>query len=212
MMPDASILRRIETAFGHDRGFPQPTFYAFANALRFDLGGDVEAVGTRFLQAIDRARAIARALFARSGMLTAVAPYYGDYQPKRRAERWQDTLKELGFTASFDGCERTWEDDDPERFCDWYMADFGNDPALIDAILSANIASELGVTPKARWLPRIFIADFERRLILFAYDDRGMDVVAMAREPLQPIYDQFSDWLLDSDRARMDTHFAARFG
>jgi hypothetical protein len=88
------------------------------------------------------------------------------------------------------------------------MADFDNDPALVDAILWANIASELGVTPKAHWLPRIFISDFERRLILFAYDDRGMDVIAMAREPLQPIYDQFGDWLLDHDRARMDTHFA----
>lgn len=170
----------------------------------------MEAVGTRFLQAFDRARAIARALFANSGMLTAVAPHYGYDWPARHRARWQDTLNELGFTMPFDGCDRTRADDDPELFCDWYSADFGNDLVLIDALLWANIARELGVTPKARWLPRVFIVDFERRLILFAYDDRGMDVIAMAREPLQPIYDQFGDWLLDYDRARMDERFAAR--
>ncbi|KQT50454.1 hypothetical protein ASG52_06445 [Methylobacterium sp. Leaf456] len=68
------------------------------------------------------------------------------------------------------------------------------------------------VTPKARWLSSIFIVDFERRLTLFAYDDRGMDVVAMDRESLLPIYRQFGDWLLDYDRDRMDARFAETGG
>ncbi len=92
------------------------------------------------------------------------------------------------------------------------MADFENDPALVDALLWGSITREMGVTPEARWLGPIFIVDFELRLVLFAYDDRGMDVVAMDREPLLPIYRQFGDWLLDYDRDRMDARFADTSG
>ncbi|MEN7535827.1 DUF3885 domain-containing protein [Aurantiacibacter flavus] len=52
-----------------------------------------------------------------------------------------------------------------------------------------------------------YLIDWQREIIVFPYDDRGMDVVATSRATLQSSYDLFRDWLLDHDRPRMDRTF-----
>ena len=53
-----------------------------------------------------------------------------------------------------------------------------------------------------------YLIDWQREIIVFPYDDRGMDIVATSRTTLQPTYDLFRNWLLDHDRPRMDRTFA----
>jgi hypothetical protein len=54
----------------------------------------------------------------------------------------------------------------------------------------------------------MWLFDPDRQISLHVHDDRGMDVTALARAPLLPMYRACDRWLLDFDRPRM----AAAFG
>ncbi|SDI23048.1 protein of unknown function, partial [Pseudomonas benzenivorans] len=45
-------------------------------------------------------------------------------------------------------------------------------------------------------------------LVLNLYDDRGMDVVAIKREPLLSLYKIHNEWLLNYDREHIDEVFS----
>lgn len=51
------------------------------------------------------------------------------------------------------------------------------------------------------------LVDLERGVSVNAYDDRGMDVTAIAKETISGLYQQFDKWLLDYDRTRMAEAF-----
>jgi len=45
-----------------------------------------------------------------------------------------------------------------------------------------------------------FLVDFDRDILLHVYDDRGVDVTALDRATLLPLYRSRAEWLLDYDR------------
>ena len=209
-----SPTQRVGDVFGW-REFPHALFYQTDFSLRFDLGADLPTAPVRFLQAIDRARQVTDLLFGKSEQLTALAGYYDGERRTSRASASFKALKEMGFDTSFGPAEQVRQNDTRhiaefgEDLCRYrHAADFDRNPRLIEALLWASIAREMPVTPKARHLERLYIIDFRRGIAACAYDDRGMDVIGISRTPLQPLYEQFGNWLLDDDRARMDNIFA----
>lgn len=78
---------------------------------------------------------------------------------------------------------------------------------MVDSLLWASVSTYGEIRPKTRWL-NIYIVDFQRRIAIHIYDDRGMDVVAMEADAVRPLYNVFSEWLFDFDRARMNESFA----
>jgi len=52
-----------------------------------------------------------------------------------------------------------------------------------------------------------FIAP-DKRALFHMHDDRGVDIAAVERATLAPLYRRFNDWLLDHDRRRIDAVFA----
>ena len=206
-------LDRIEEAFGWN-GFPDGLFYRADHALRFDLAGDIEASTLRFMRAMERARAILLELLSGSETLTAVVTHYAGEKRTSRDVASLKKLAEIGFLAPFGPPDRVFQKDevhisafaeDPCRY--WYSADFQNTEDQISALLWAALAHDLSITPKARWIDSIYIVDFERKLIGFPYDDRGLDVAAADSAPLRPLYEKRNGWLLDYDREIMDAKF-----
>lgn len=45
-------------------------------------------------------------------------------------------------------------------------------------------------------------------VVFHMYDDRGLDILAPRADVRRPLYEQFSDWVLDYDRERIDATFA----
>ncbi len=41
------------------------------------------------------------------------------------------------------------------------------------------------------------------------YDDRGLVISSTSPETVRPLYQNYNDWILDYDRAAIDTLFAA---
>ncbi len=75
-----------------------------------------------------------------------------------------------------------------------------------DALLWTSIAEEMAISPHAPVMS--WLIDFDTMIVLHVYDDRGMDVRALDRDSIAPLYQEFGAWLLEPERSRM----AAVFG
>ncbi len=206
---------RIKEVFGWN-GFPDPLLYKASYALRFDLGGELSSGPLRFMRAMDRARAVASSVFAQSRNLTAIVGYYDGKRRSSRAASSFKALASIGFHAEFSKPERVPLNDKDhiaafgeDRYAYWCSAEMTNSSEQRDVLLWACIAREMDISPKARWLERMYIVDLEQGIALNVYDDRGMDLAALDPGKLRPLYLAFNDWLLDHDRTWMAKTFAA---
>lgn len=169
----------------------------------------------RFMKALDRAKAVATALFSGSEALYAVVSICGEKRTTRRHSTALKQLERIGFRHPFGPAAKVPQNDQEhiaafggDLFRHWYGAPFANDDASISALLWASVACEMDIRPKARWIGTIHIADLRNRLALTVYDDRGMDVVGPSAAALLSLYRKFNPWLLDYDRAGMDAEFS----
>lgn len=188
-------------------------------SLRFELGGETLRSSTqpvpRFLQAFDRARAIADAVFATDQALSGVVGFWeiGEFElfhPEAEAgQTGLDSLAPIGFpvecpTASWAGVPPFFGEEDGVMW-NWNAYDLAGRRDLRDVLLWAAVASEMAVGPKAPVACYLYAPD--SNVLMHVYDDRGMDLIALGSEPLVRIHRQFDDWVLDYDRPRIEAVF-----
>lgn len=183
--------------------------------LRFELGGEVfgnaDAPVPRFAQAFDRARAIANDVLAASACAFAVVEWFVPPRNMRGRARTDgfEALRRMGFTppalAAWQGPRWPETDVSEGGLFEWRVFDVSDAGAARDVLLWNSIAQEMAIEPKA-WVHG-YLVDLVRGIVLRAYDDRGMDVTALAPDPLLPIYCSRDAWLLDYDRPRMTEAF-----
>ena len=182
--------------------------------LRFELNTGGANVN-QFTSAYDRARQLARAAISVERPMAIVAALS---DPFRSEEPAQDAavehtafgrLQAMGVatdrgSAAWRGQLRPDDErsEDPVLF-EHRVIQLSWDQA--DILLWNNIASGIGVEPYAPVKSRL--VDPETGVVVDAYDDRGMDITALARDPLQHLYRRFEAWLLDYDRPRMASIF-----
>jgi hypothetical protein len=184
--------------------------------LRFELsaGGNYVSMFTR---SYDRARQLARAALTTDRPLAVVVDYASPCWAQVDENEVSSTtsfglLQEMG--VSTDGAEATWnghfypgdENDVEASTCEHRAIGVSWDEA--DILLWNNIAQEIGVRPRAPVLSKL--ADRATGVVVNAYDDRGMDIIALSARPIEHLYGQFDAWLLDYDRARMAEVFGSR--
>lgn len=204
----------VRRVFGFEQ-FPDALFYEAPNALRFDLGGDLSMsrqLSARFLQAMDRSRQVAAALFEGAETLTVLVRYFEHPGWRHGRRKTLVALARAGFRAPLGPVEKMADpaaDPEDQVLRCWHRIEIPNDPTLIAALLWCAVAAEMPVTPKAGWgVFHSYIVDVTAGVALHVYDDRGMDVIATTTDALRPIYERFGDWLLDYDRPHMDATFA----
>ncbi len=201
-------LKTFRRTFGDDKK-PGDWASEFDYWLRFELGGEVWGTDKpirRFLQAHGRACAVAEFVFAQSVQVHALVLSFGDERGINtgfsRLMTVLPNVTQQNYAFDLPGSDR---EDDPERREFWHVIPI-SDPIQIKELLWLDIAHEMGISPSS--LGHFsYLVDFERKLFLHAYDDRGMDLVAMDRETLKPTYDEYNDWLLNYDRPRMTPVF-----
>lgn len=190
---------------------PHGLFYEFEVALRFELGGEGVCSTRpirRFVQAFERADAVAADLFARSSVWLLSSAFGEANLPKKHLKPFKAIgLSQSDFTDL--GAVAQNEADHIEEFGeDLYRHWAGTvleSPDLIREALWLSLGSELGIRPAAN--ASLYFVDFENRIVLHPYDDRGMDVIAMHRDALSDLYWSRHSWLLEYDMARMKSVF-----
>ncbi|SMP27315.1 DUF3885 domain-containing protein [Shimia sagamensis] len=194
--------------------FSHALFFDWDHALRFELGG--EGVPTtralkRFNQALHRASTVAAALFQNTEELWLLTSYYGEKpRTKKRLKQLRHcgldpaNITHLGAVAQIDedyiaefGCDQF-------RFWDAFQL---TEKSQLQEVLWLTLGAELGVHP--RLTMDVYFVDFAQNLVLHPYDDRGMDVVAINKDALLPLYQRFGDWLLEWNRPEMRSNFDA---
>lgn len=54
---------------------------------------------------------------------------------------------------------------------------------------------------------QLFFLNHDKQTVLNLYDDRGMDVVSLIRQPLEILYQRHSEWFLDWNREQIESIF-----
>ena len=157
----------------------------------------------RFLQAHQRANSIAETVFGNATDVHAFTKSWGDSKgPASDFSGLKFVLPKIG-RGDFAQLTQSDVDEDEREF--WHVAPI-SDALQIRELLWLDIAREMPVEP-ASYGHNTWLVDFEHEIILNAYDDRGLDVISTKKAMLQPLYEKFSDWLLDYDRNKMDAVF-----
>ena len=195
----------------------QSDFWNSPFRLRFRLD-DGEYSGryiTKFTRSYDRALKLARIVLPSDSIVGIIAAF-SEPSKEMSAER-------LGWTTgtAFEHCANLGVSTEAPlaEWAGFWWPDEENDPEAerwtqravsltweqADILLWNQIAQDLGITPRAPVLAKL--VDMERGVCVHAYDDRGMDVISLTREPLEEPYSQCGNWLLDYDRSRMAAVF-----
>lgn len=187
-------------------------FDATEFALRFELGG--EGVSTdrplkRFIQAFERATSVADDLFYDTRRLWMLSSVYRNAKPpKKRLKPFKlcglkkSDFQYLGAVSQKDNSDI--DHDFGEVFRHWDAAELANLGQLHEVMWLA-LGCELGIRPAS--FADIYFVDFEKGLVLHAYDDRGMDVSAVRKEDLIALYRNRHSWLLEYCFDEMKTTF-----
>lgn len=206
----SNLQERVQETFGVDELKPG-LFYRFDYALRFELGGEEWGSNhpiRRFLQAYTRATQIAEIIFQKPDQVHALVSSFGNSEASSpdfsRLRLVLPTILRSAFAYRMDySCDDSDLDDD--TFTYWHEVQL-NERMRINELLWMCCAVDMVIKPSCEGFD-IFLVDFEKAIVLHAYDDRGLDIVAMEQSALFPLYNTLKEWLFDYDMARMRATF-----
>lgn len=199
----------IERIFG-GKAFARPLYYSYPGALRFELsesGGVIE----QFLTALRKSTKICGDVFLdETALVACLRIHSGSNRFVHRAAI--QALRSAGIDIP---AERSvWSEEiDPEEWCFesepecWINIAFEAPASLLQAFLWCALAKDFGgIKPNPSCA--VYLFNLQRRVMVFPYDDRGMDVAGPNKDLLSQLYHQHNTYLLDYDRYAMDTTFA----
>jgi len=198
----------IERVFG-GHAFHRPLFYGYPGGLRFELSEGGAAID-QLLLAIRKAREICGAIFDDQRPIVSCLRMRADSSAlaHRRVLR---ELRAAGIKIPRAKCiwleavppdERC--DDEVEEF--WVNVAFEAPTEVLQCLLWCAFAGDLG-SIRPRPACAIYLFELAKAVMVFPYDDRGMDVVGPNHALLSELYRRFNSYLLDYDRAAMERSF-----
>jgi hypothetical protein len=192
-----------------------PIFYNAPNGIRFEIGGSepiyLDTSSEDFVSnpayidsALERALAIYRGLPHTPNLLRI------DCYPDEKSIQKiiDDICKYTKLPLPHEQVIETIPDEDEtgEYFNQlqlyWDLSSIKFQP---DRLLREIIKSDIGGCKEL--VSSTYLIDSHNLILFHLYDDRGLDVVAVDKESLRPLYESFSVWILDNDRKKIDLMF-----
>lgn len=189
-------------------GLKHPLFYHAPIAIRFEIGGEepvyleTGATNPTYISgALTRALAIYEALPEKPHLLRI-----DGYRDEETIEELTKTIcRHTGLPTPHETRTEIVEEEagQYERLeLYWNLSQIAFEPEiLLREIIRSDIGGWSGFASNV-----FFLADGP--VLYHLYDDRGLDVLGGTRETLLPLYERFSDWILEYDRAQIDAVFA----
>lgn len=200
----------------------KPLFYNNPFGLRFEIGPTEIGVWANrekrqlnekyFNAALERAQRIFDTAFSSSDDISIVYQIFSDGRRKIKKSCYvlrqinTDSTKEIAFSD-----HRELYSENLNYKCQrWRRAtvsDLKIEDANVNKILLALINTDFSSRSPSIGGECYFI-NHTKGLVLNLYDDRGMDVVALKKETLLPLYKTYNEWLLNYDREHIDQMFS----
>ncbi|GGB77967.1 DUF3885 domain-containing protein [Shewanella inventionis] len=203
-----SIRDRIQSIF-NDRAFERPLFYAYEDGLRFELSEGGHFL-TQFLTAHRKALEICEHLFNGSESIQVCLKVGGE----KSLLSVLSTIKALKIAGVYSNTTKEhWTEFDPEWEGDedyenslWHYIAFNISKNDLSNVLWCALATDFGyIEPNPSAIMYLF--DLDREIMVFPYDDRGMDVIGNNKPILLNLYNTFNHYLLEYDKEAMDAAF-----
>ena len=194
------------------KAFKRPLFYNYEGGLRFELSRGGSYIN-QFTTAHSRAMDVCRYVFTGSKNIVVCVKIFGSKTPLSILPCLR-SLKKIGLHQANEREYWTEFDDDwidDECYLDslWHYIAF---PVSIDKladILWCALATEFS-SIEPRVSANFYLFGMEQDLMVFPYDDRGMDIVGPNHLLLSNVYSEFNGYLLDYDRDVMDSVFSKK--
>ena len=200
----------------------KPLFYNNPFGLRFEIGPPEIGVWANrekrqlneeyFKAALERAQSIFNTAFTSSDDMSIAYQVFSDGRRKVKKKCYVlrqikiERPKEISFSE-----HRELYSENLTYKCEyWHRATahgLTTEDANINKILLALINTDFGSRQPSIGGECYFI-NHTKGLVLNLYDDRGMDVVALKRETLLPLYKRHNEWILNYDREYIDEVFS----
>jgi hypothetical protein len=204
-----SIQTQIDDIF-NGQAFKRPLFYSYSGGLRFEMSEGGHYLN-QFITAHRKGSEVCAYVFSGATHITVCVKIYG----RKSLLSCYAALKSLRDSGLYPSSEKEhWTSSDEEWLGDedytdslWHYIAFHLPPEYLVNALWCAFASDFGViNPNPRAM--IYLFNLDNRIMVWPYDDRGMDMVGPNKELLKELYVQFNDYLLDYDRDAMDAVFA----
>jgi hypothetical protein len=193
-----------------EKAFERPLFYAFPRGLRFELseGGSMLE---QFLLALQKGQTICSDIFTIEESLTVCLRF----RAEQNVFKHKPLLNELRIAGIKMPSEREiWVDgvevDDrlDETQAEWNVhVAFRLPLSSLKQLLWCAFARDFGPI-RPRLSANIYLFNLSDRIVVWPYDDRGMDVVGPNHGLLKFLYAKYNRFLLAHDRDAMDDTFA----
>jgi len=191
--------------------FRRPLFYSYPNGLRFELSEGRTWIG-QFLSAHRKALEVSKDVFAgRDQFLLCLRAYVaGNAFSIRRLLRQLRTVQIPIPPDRMLWSEPADLDDDDDEASDAEIVTlaFSVPTDLIQDVLWCALAMDLSISPRLDCAT--YLVNLEDGLVMFPYDDRGMDIVGPNAEALRELYVRHHSWLLPYELPHMEATYGAR--
>jgi len=188
--------------------FQRPLFYSYSPGLRFRLSESGNALEP-FLLALRRATLICKDIFADDPIVACLRKHSGTGHFEHRR-----TLQSLASAGvSIPNQRSIWSEEiDPEEWLHerspecWLYLSFEVPASLLETLLWCALAKDFHMIQPNPGCD-VYLFNLQKKVVVFPYDDRGMDVVGPNRELLAVLYKRHQSYLLDYDRHAMEISF-----
>lgn len=202
------LQREIEVIF-EGKAFLRPLFYSYPGGLRFELSEGGSAI-EQFLLALRKAATICADIFPADRPMVVCLRLIAQTNLFANRELLSE-LRAAGISIPRARClwsEAASPDDDfdNEDNLSWLHIAFEAPASLLQNFLWCAFSTDFGcIRPQPHCL--IYLFNLNSRVMVWPYDDRGMDVVGPNHALLSHIYFKHYQNLLDYDRETMVATF-----
>ena len=200
---------KIESTFGKEI-FDRPLFYNYGGGLRFEMSEGGSFLN-QFMTAHQKGMEVCGEIFDTDQDVVVCMKFFGT----RSLLSCLSTIRSLkDFEIYSKGYvkehwiekDEEWDDESEENYR-WHYIILEMPSRLILNLLWCAFSSDFGYIQPAS-PAALYIFEFQKKVAVYPYDDRGMDVVGTNKVLLKALYESFEKDLLDYDREEMDRNYA----
>jgi hypothetical protein len=196
------IRNQIESIF-KGKAFERPLFYAYEGGLRFELSEGGSFIN-QFLTANKKADEICQSVFKQQETVTVCLNFYGSKKLLASLSVFRE-LKELNISIPKNSEHWSKADEEEDDFYSHYIA-FSASIEYLKSFLWCACASDFGYIKPSPGV-NVYLFNFDQEVMVFPYDDRGIDVVGNNHSFLKSLYTEFNQYILGYDRESIEVTF-----
>lgn len=212
MKPIINELNKFMAENFKDLVLESPLFYKWNLALRFDLQPNSEGTVSPWMDEYfnfvqNRAISLFEGAFSNDDDMFIVFTRYRRHK-RSKIRRWNLAFKCISNLSkneiNYDRVTNSYHDGEWGHFYNRVVIKTNFNRIDYKLLVKAISHKDFG-RRKPRFALDIFFININKKAIFYQYDDRGLDYLASDYATIYPFYKKFDEWILEYDRAEIES-------